>query len=446
MNKELLRDADISALPETGRIVVGFSGGADSTALLYYLALRLGRERLLAAHVNHLLRGEEAERDEEFARLFCERHGIPFQAHRVDVRALAKERGKGLEECGRSVRYAFFESLCKGGNDRIATAHNADDNAETMLLNLCRGASLQGLCGIPVTRGRIVRPLLRVGRGEIERFCRENGLSYVTDSSNLGTDYARNKIRLLVAPVLRELNPAWVEAAAQTARSLERDRDFIRQEAEKLLVSARCGYGLSAQALLAAHESVRSAAVKRWLEEQGCGRLEKKHVEKVLELLEAGGGATLPGGLDVRAAQGILSAGIPEDGGGFCVAVLEQCTRLPCGKTLILHKKMRPDVENTENGRKINNLLFKNSFDYDTITGTIHARSRRPGDRFSPAGRHVTKSLKQIFEELRIPARERGSMVLLETGGELLFCEGAGVSERFRVTEQTKILVTVQIE
>ena len=135
---ELLAGADISGLPQRGKVVVGFSGGADSTALAHWLLGRLGPERLVLAHVNHQLRGEESDRDEAAARAFAQRFGLDFALRRVDVAALARRRGLGLEECGRQVRYGFFQSLAPGEEDRILTAHNANDNAETVLMQIGR--------------------------------------------------------------------------------------------------------------------------------------------------------------------------------------------------------------------------------------------------------------------------------------------------------------------
>ena len=199
---ELLAGADISGLPQRGKVVVGFSGGADSTALAHWLLGRLGPERLVLAHVNHQLRGEESDRDEAAARAFAQRFGLDFALRREDVAALARRRGLGLEECGRQVRYGFFQSLAPGEEDRILTAHNANDNAETVLMHLCRGTSLPGLLGIPARRGKVLRPLLRVPRGEIEAYCQAHGLPYVTDSSNLSREYTRNRLRLEVVVLM----------------------------------------------------------------------------------------------------------------------------------------------------------------------------------------------------------------------------------------------------
>ena len=161
---------DLSGLPPQGRVVVGFSGGPDSTALCHWLLGRVPRERLLLAHVNHRLRGRESDRDEAVVSQFARQFGLPLALHREDVAALARARNMGLEECGRQVRYDFFASLAPEPEDRILTAHHGGDNVETVLLHLCRGTGLGGLCGIPYRRGKILRPLLGATRQEIEAY------------------------------------------------------------------------------------------------------------------------------------------------------------------------------------------------------------------------------------------------------------------------------------
>lgn len=442
---------DLSGLPPEGRVIVGFSGGADSTALSHWLTTRIDPSRLVLAHVNHMLRGEEADRDEAAARAFAQGLGLRFAVSRQNVGALAREKGMSCEECGRTVRYEFFLSLAPGENDRILTAHTQNDNGETMLLNLCRGAGLSGLCGIPYRRGKVLRPLLGVSREEVEAYCASHGLSYVRDSSNLSGEYSRNRIRLEVLPVLRELNPRAVEAMARTAALLSRDREFLEEEARKLLKLARREYGIDVKALRDAPEPLRLRALKLWLESLGCRDLEQKHLELADACLREGGAVSLPGRVHIRRGAGMLSGGLEKKGEKpFSIPVSlpagwegePQKIALPGGKTLILEKKAPNLGKSTQ---KIHNLDFKNDLDYAIITGNLTARTRREGDRFSPAGRKHSKPLKQVFQEAGIPADRRGSSLLLECGGRLAFCEGVGAAEEFRVTEKTAEVLRVTI-
>lgn len=454
MSRELeARRLELSAwmpeLPGDGLLIVGFSGGADSMALAHWLMGRVDKRRIILAHVNHLLRGEEAERDQRAAEGFAREHGVEIRVLRADVRRLAEERGMGTEDCGRQVRYEFFHKLAPGDRDRILTAHNADDNAETIILNLCRGAGLEGLCGIPRERGKILRPLLGVSRAEIEAYCHEQGLRYVTDSSNLTDDYTRNRVRHQVLPVLKELNPRFVHSAAGTAGLLVEDREYLNARALELLERARNDWGLEAAVLLGEGKSVRSRAVKLFIEQPGGPRLERKHIEEALRVLEQGGAADLPGAR-ICCAQGVFWAGEDTAAGPFELAARLGRNPLPDGKCLILGEKILGDGEKPQ---KIQNLLFKNSLDYDIMTrlavslpAGIALRNRRPGDRFAPAGRGVTKPLKQIFQELRVPGPLRDRIPLVVCGGEIAWCPGVGASERFRITKSTKRVLTVEIE
>lgn len=446
---KLFVKGDVSGLPESGLAVVGFSGGADSMALAHWLMGKIDPKRIVLAHVNHMLRGSEAERDQKAAEEFAEKHGLKFKLLRADVAAIAEQRGMGHEECGRAVRYEFFESIAVGGNDRILTAHNANDNAETILLNLCRGTGLDGLCGIPYRRGKIVRPLLRVTRAEIEEYCEQNGLPFVTDSSNLTDEYSRNKIRHSVMPVLCEMNPKFIESATQAAQLLNDDRECLARQAEELLARAEKPYGLDRKVLKSADRAVLSRALRIWLEKKGCGRLEKKHIDDACACVEHGGAVQISGGVTVRAAQNTLSAMKEGSAQPFCVNITlpteldkPQKTVLSGEKVLILEKKR---VNSEKSVQKIHNLLFKNALDYDIITNTLTARTRREGDRFAPARSGVTKSLKQVFQECGMPAGLRQSAVLLEYNGKIAWCEGAGAAREFAAKKDSEFLLSVSV-
>ncbi len=440
----LLSGADFSLLPKEGALVVGFSGGADSMALAHALKGAAQQNRILLAHVNHGLRGEESERDEAAARAFARKEGLRFALFRTDVKALARERKMGLEECGREVRYRFLHSLLQqeGPGGAILTAHNADDNAETVLMNLLRGASLSGLCGIPPKRGEILRPLLRVSREEIEAYCRFYELPFVTDSSNFSESFRRNRLRLQVLPFFKEENPGFLKAVGRTAESLALIEDYLCGEAKKLLEEAKERDGLQAEVLKKAHPALRSFALKSWFKEKGCRPLEEKHLAGLLKILEGGGRFQLPEGLLAECFQGLLFVSEEKAAVEFEEPVFQRETPLPNGKILILEKREGFDRCGE---RKFHNLLFKNSFDCDTITAAFLVRSRREGDRFLPPGREGSRSLKQLFQEEKIPAARRKNAVLLTCGSEIVYCEGLGVSRRFQVTNRTRKVVFVRV-
>ena len=242
--------AEFGLFPPQGRVIVGLSGGADSMALTHFLVYHTDLQ-VLAAHVNHGLRGSAADQDEEVVRRWCEENGIPLRVLHADVKQQARERNLGLEECGREVRYAFFQELADRETDRIATAHTLSDQVETVLLHLTRGAGLRGLCGIPPVRGKIVRPFLRVTREQVEAYCRFYHLPYVTDQTNADRGFARNRVRLDVVPALKAVNPALErEIAGMTAR-LARDEAYLQEEAQRAVERAKTPNGYSRTELAA---------------------------------------------------------------------------------------------------------------------------------------------------------------------------------------------------
>jgi len=436
-----------------GRVVVALSGGADSMTLLSVL-LRLKDElgiTVEAAHVNHCLRGAESDGDERFVRETCEKLGVKLSVLRADIRAEAEKSGDGLELCGRRVRYEFFESICaeKTGaqvtkKTKIATAHTKSDSLETTLFNLTRGTGLRGLCGVPAVRGaHLIRPLIDCARFEIERYCAENGIEYVTDSTNGDNAYARNLLRNTVVPRLREINPSVEEAAARCMRSLRDDADFLDSCAADLAADARTQAGWSAEKLLSAHPAVRSRAVLALLNAH-MSSPQSVHVALVTDILRAGGAVTLGAETAAAVKNGELffkfrATEIMPWEAPFARLGL---TELPFGsvETAIIHKSELNRIQ------KIHKEVLANCLDYDKILiNSAHFRSRREGDRLSQANGSCTKTLKKIFNEKKIPPQERRGVVLLADENGVLWVEGYGCDARARITDETRRVLTIKI-
>lgn len=251
-------------------VAVALSGGADSVSLLRALsesADSLGIT-IYACHLNHGLRGSESDRDEEFCKTLCEKMQIPIHTKRIDVKTL-QNKHEGIENAARRARYAFFREIHERTGAVIATAHTASDNAETVLLNLTRGTGPRGLCGIPPRREFIIRPLLNVTREDVERYLETLGQDFVTDCTNLSTDYTRNKIRMNVISRLEEINPAFAGAVTRMCEAAREDSEFLEELAERALNEAESGRGYDAAKIYALPEAVKSRVVRKILEDGG---------------------------------------------------------------------------------------------------------------------------------------------------------------------------------
>ncbi|MCH3971609.1 MAG: tRNA lysidine(34) synthetase TilS [Oscillospiraceae bacterium] len=429
-------------LPPGSTVAVGVSGGADSTALLYWLASHRAELQIqvVAAHVNHGLRGAEADHDETCVRRLCVQLGVSLQALHINVREEARKTGEGIEECGRRLRYAFFYKLCKQyTNPRVATAHTLSDNAETMLLNLARGAGAAGLSGIPPVRGLVVRPLIALTRAETEQYCRENGLAYCTDSTNADDSCMRNWVRLHIVPLFAHIDPRFEQAAGRAACALREDDACLRALAQRALTDATCAGGWRAECLLQQPRAIRLRALYLAAHGAGAGRLSQQHLLELDRLLKTGGGCTLPADCSARVEQGILlfPAAVP----GYEVPLRLPETTLPDGRLFSLQVLSKTAYEK-EKGK----FIFSNCLNYATINTDTLVRTRRPGDSFSPAGRGITKSLKKLLNEKRVPPSLRARLAMLSRGSDILWIEGCGPSEKAKVTPQTQEIAVVTIK
>lgn len=414
--------------PAGGLVLCAVSGGADSVCLLRVL-LALAEKRgfsVACAHFNHGLRGAEAQRDADFVADLCTRLGVEFRPGSGDVAAFAAEHGLGTEDAARRLRYAFLEETARAlGAERIATAHTADDNAETMLLHLARGAGSRGLAGIPPVRGNLIRPMLGVTRQEVEAYLRELGEDWVTDSSNLTDDYARNRVRHGAVPVLQVLNPRFARSALRTAEALREDEAYLTDLAAQFLEAhgERTGetLRLPAAALSALPRPV-SARVLRL----ACGpALEAGHVEALRALClpgKSGAAVDVPGLRVCREFDCLVFGAQPS-------AALPAREIKPDSELFLpeigLYAR-RTDGVICEIHNSFNIFFFKKT----NVCGRILLRSARPGDTLRPMGRGCTKSLKKLFAEARIPASRRKLIPVIADEQGVLAVGGFGADER----------------
>lgn len=417
-------------LPRGSTILCALSGGRDSMALLHALSsLRepLGFS-LSAAHFNHMLRGAESERDAAFVAAYCHEKEIPLHLGAGDVRAEAERQGRGIEETARSLRYAFLEEVAeRQGASRIATAHHADDNLETLLLHLVRGTGLRGLCGIPPVRDKIIRPLLTTPRASIEDYVRVNEIPFVEDSSNEDKSFARNRLRHEVLPILRDLNPSVSQSSAAAIRTLREDEAFLEAQAAALFRLARRaedGMVIEASVLSGAPRALGARVVRRILEEIEAPIPGFVHLNGIL-LLAAGADPAaaihLPGGVlvqrvyaDLLLAWDHLNEPLPpletvavnRDGetklGDWCLC----CREGICPSD---HQNTAEHLYLSAEGQE----------------GALHLRARQTGDELALLGRR-RKSLKKLMIEEKIPRRERERIPILADGKGVLAVAGLG--------------------
>lgn len=416
---------------QSRRVIVALSGGADSMALLRAL-LSLRDEldiTLEACHVNHGIRGQSADCDEAFVKAECDKLGIKLHLLYADVPSLARERGLGLEECGRQVRYSFFESL---GDCIIATAHTLSDRCETLLLNETRGTSLRGLCSIPAVRGNVIRPLIDCTREEIEAYCAENEISFVTDETNLDPAYSRNRIRLNVIPELKKINPSFENAALRLISSAIEDDDYFAEITRDAFRKAKKENGFDTVFIKNQHPSVRKRLLAYILKETANITPELVHLKLVEQILD-GGTAEIIGNTVVSVKNSVLTVNPERDDAAEWEADFTSlCAQLPRGT-------VRADIVN-KNELPPKHIVHNKVIDYDRIIGQCVIRNRRAGDKIRPAGSSCTKTLKKLFNEKHLEGRN--SRLILADDLGILWVEGIGCADRVKITEETqKILV-----
>lgn len=455
-------------LQEGDSVLVGLSGGADSVCLLRYLLSV--REKIhikvYALHVNHLLRGEEAERDEQFAAGLCRDWEVPFAAVRRNVWEEKKNRGCSVEEAGRLVRYACFEEFAKKWNcNKTAVAHHKNDLAETMLFRMARGTGLRGLAAIRPVTGTIIRPLLCLERKEIRGILRNLGQDFVEDTSNQDDGYSRNYIRLRLLPEMEHLNAGAVEHLGQISRQAAAFMDYLepvfQNIYEKNVIRQKDTCFLPVEKARNMHPVERHETLRRMLTDMAGHQkdLTATHVEQMASLVDkkAGRRRELPYGLVAeRTREGILllrreacqEAGRKKNEKKPAVrwVDMEALEKNNAWETDIDHKRKICFCLKQFHGGDIEKNDCVKYFDYDRIKSTLCIRSRQTGDYFvvDKEGRH--KSLRRYFIDEKIPAEERDERLLLTEGSHVLWVLGGRISEAYKVRSDTGRILVVRAE
>ncbi len=406
------------------RIIVAFSGGADSTFLLHlFKELLRGTEIALeAAHLNHMIRGNEADRDEEFCRRFCQTNDIVFHSKKVDIPSLVKTSGS-VEQVARRERYRFFDELSSDGKCLVATAHNADDNIETVVFNMLRGSGISGICGIPPVRDeKYIRPILSYSSERIRTLCAEFKINYVTDSTNLSFDYTRNKIRHKIIPLMREVVPHPEQTVLRLNESLRLDADFIDGYTESVFEDEKADC-FSVEKFSNLHTAVKARVLRKLY--NNCDHpegtyLETVHINEIISLLQDKREAfslNVPGKVcficdnhNIRfsseneandsfdVTEIVLAYDEPVEINGFVVIVSENCS----------NGKVSDNITVNEN---IYNLFIHKTIKFDKIKGKLFVRTRRAGDTLKFGG--MTRKLKKLFCDSNVPTKLRERLPII---------------------------------
>jgi len=442
------------------KVVVAVSGGPDSVTLLHILYLLKNELEisLHIAHLNHMLRGEESEEDALFVAGLAEEYGLPVTIQSIDVPAYREKRRNSVEVAAREVRYGFLDEVARNyGASRVALAHQADDQAETIFINFLRGTGTTGLKGIPpVRQGVYVRPLLSLRRFEIERFCAENGLKFRTDSSNIKDVYLRNRVRHNLLPFLeKEYNPALVPALLRLGELCREEDRYLETLARQVYhdtltieSDGRVTFGLADLAKV--DLAVRRRVVRlAWAELTGReGNLSYQHVDDVIRLIDVGatGSRTvLPGRVAAVRSYRSLELILEEDRPGVPYYVHQLA--IP-GATYI------PELDRTVYARLVpaNIQLDPKSLppaevllDFDKLPQQLCVRRRQEGDIFHPFGLPAGLKLKDFLIKQKIPQAQRDRLPLVGTPEDIVWVAGLRSGERWKVDQTTKRILHLNI-
>lgn len=447
--------ADLAGLDRSTPVLLALSGGADSRALLELL-YRDSKDHgyeLSVAHFEHGIRGEESLRDAEFCEKLAKRYGLPFYLGRADIPALTRESGESLEAVAREKRYEFLLDVMKKNSIRLlATAHHAQDAAESTLLHIMRGCSVQGIGGISPCRqmsdgAYLTRPILETKKEDILDFCREYGLDFVTDSTNENDAYLRNALRLQVMPSLAAICPSICDNLLRLGTAARNASDFIRGEAEKF-IETECASGIPTDKFNALHIALRSQVLECTFERIAEDAvLESVHLDAIIKLAETAkphSMISLPKGFYARIEQGNIiftKSSHREPDNEYQIPLAEGIFTPTRG--IIINIERNPKATDKKATAP---SAFSLTVDSETLGKSAHLRTKRDGDTVK-AGK-MNKKVKKLFNEKKIPLSLRGKLPLLENEDGILWIPGVAKSDRLTHRardngEQWQITVTI---
>ncbi len=411
-------------------VCVCLSGGADSVSLLLGM-LNIADEfslKICACHFNHLIRGDDSDNDELFCKQLCSDLSVKLYCGRDDVPSFAKTYKMSLEEAARECRYSFFQRILeKSYIDFCATAHNMNDDAETLILNLLRGSSTDGAASISPYNGNILRPMLKITREEVEEFITSVSQDYVTDTTNFSNEYTRNYVRNVVFPKLQEINPSFVNAFSKYIDSARTDRDYFENLIqEKLTCDLRCE-----------HKAIRHRVYVKKCKDAFDFTLNRDMIEQIDTALFTNIRTVVNVNSKVDAivenGRVLFSKRYAENQKDYDLLLLNN------GKNLIFDDKVTINISALEDLKKINNLSTQTLLSSANIVGDLCVRNRRIGDRIKIHG--VNKSVKKLFIDKKIPKEYRDIIPIICDSEGIIYIPFVGICDRVYTDKKDGSLV-----
>lgn len=439
-------------------IVVGLSGGPDSVCLLNLLC-EIREEMnidIVACHINHMIRGEAADDDEYYSKQLCERKNVRFYSKRIDVNKYAKESGQSSETAGRRIRYDFFNEIMKQNKfNKIATAHNANDQAETIIMRMMRGAGLEGLTGIPVKRdGVYIRPILFLKREEIEEYCNSIGENPHIDATNLERVYSRNKVRLDIIPYMREnFNPDIIDTINRMGLLIQEDNNFIELEAERYynrFVEECKNKAIIKKDAFKLHSAISNRIIRRAISYVSGNKydLELKHIESIrnLGLLGTNKRVDLPESLYAINVYNDIEIKLKSQKDKKESITIEKGDILLNSPYSFQDYSIEFELLDKVDFKNLKSNKFVKYFDFDKIDGIINIRNRQNGDKIIPLGMKGSKKVKDIFIDMKIPQERRDYIPIMESNNEIFWIVGVKLSDKFKVDDKTTKILKIEVK
>ncbi|MHB9011849.1 MAG: tRNA lysidine(34) synthetase TilS [Ignavibacteriaceae bacterium] len=443
IDQKVIKFIDEKGLIQEGdKILVALSGGPDSVFLLNFLSKYKKRFKIEigAVHINHLLRGKEAVEDENFCRRLANDFGISVYTSVKNVKSFAKKNKISIEEAGRKIRYSEFERISKKyGYNKIATAHNCSDNAETVLLNLIKGAGLRGISGIPFRRGNIIRLVISLTKEEILSYLEQNKINYRIDPSNLDSNYERNFLRNQIIPAIKEkLNPALEETILHSSEIFKDIHSYIQSgitnSFDSVVKYQNGELKLSIESLRANAKEIRAEFIKLGLEKYFFIQPSFIDLKKILLLIEkhAGEKEELSQNLSAIRERNVILIHRNEK------PKIEIAIKLNLGKSIKVNGKDFSIKKIINTSPVYTSNKMREYISGDKIKSSFTIRKWKPGDKFYPLGMKGTKNISDFLAEQKIPPSKKKGQLVLTNGNKIVWVVGLRIDDRFKITNNTK--------